>query len=165
MQLIPTLRWQKQLILQRGTTGFQSNKAPHLPVVDLSIFRAAFHAVARTVSADVIRSPRRNPEVECNFADALLQIREDRIVVLVNCFHPLIAFASETSVGTPHVFRDHIGLTDAFSAYPEFTVVSLVTLMKSPNSNVLSNLSPAEMEQFNYWKPPRIGDVIFNYWG
>ena len=152
------------MILQRGTTGFQHYKDPQLPVVDLRAFRTVYHDVARTVSADVIHNPRRNPDTECNFADALLQIRDDRIVVLLNYFHPLLAFASESAAGAAREFRDHADLAHAFSAYPDFTVVSVATLTQSPHPDMLSNLAPAEMEQFNYWKPARIGDVIFNYW-
>lgn len=152
------------MILQLGTTGFQHYRDPQLPVVDLRAFRTVCHAVARNVSADVIHNPWRNPDVECNFADALLQLRDDRIAVLLNCFHPLVAFASETSTGATLKFRDHADLAQAFSAYPGFTVVSVATLTQSPTADMLSNLAAAEMEQFNYWKPSRIGDVIFNYW-
>ena len=89
------------MILQRGTTGFQHYKDPQLPLVDLRAFRTVYHAVARDVSADVIHNPRRNPDVECSFADALLQLGDERIVILLNCFHPLVAFASETGSGVP----------------------------------------------------------------
>ena len=152
------------MILQRGTTGFQHYKDPQLPLVDLRAFRTVYHAVARDVSADVIHNPRRNPDVECSFADALLQLGDERIVILLNCFHPLVAFASETGSGVPPEFRDHPDLSQAFSDHPDFTVVSIATLNQSPTVDMLSNLAPAEMEQFNYWKPARIGDVIFNYW-
>ena len=153
------------MILQRGTTGFQHFKDPQLPLVDLRAFRTVFHAVAQGLSAKVIHNPRRNPDAECSFADALLQVEDDRVVVLLNCFHPLIAFASETTAGYPPEFRNnHADLAQAFSVYPNFTVLSVATLTESPTAGMMSNLAPAEMEQFNYWKPPRIGDVIFNYW-
>tara|TARA_R110002072_G_scaffold101462_3_gene223377 strand:- start:6506 stop:6901 length:396 start_codon:yes stop_codon:yes gene_type:complete len=130
----------------------------------LRAFRTVYHAVARDISADVIHNPRRNPDVECNFADALLQIGDDRVVVLLNCFHPLVAFASETDAGAPPEFRDHSDLTHAFSGYPDFTILSVATLIQPPTAEMLSKLATAEMEQFNYWKPSRIGDIIFNYW-
>ncbi|APZ92692.1 hypothetical protein [Fuerstiella marisgermanici] len=152
------------MILQRGTTGFQHCREPELPLVELRIFRTVYHTVARDVSADVIYSPRRHSDVECNFADALLQLGDDRIVVLVNCFHPLVAFAAEGKVGDTPDFCDHADLARAFSAHADFTVLSVATFEQLPTTDMLADLAPAEIEQFNYWKPSRLGDVIFNYW-
>ena len=152
------------MILQRGTTGFQHCQEPQLPLVDLRAFRCVFHTVARDLSATVIHSPRRRPETECSFADALLEIGADRIAVLLNCFHPLIAFASPSRLDGNPEFRDHAELARAFSERPEFTVLSTDVLTQFPSPDMLVNLSPTEIEQLNYWKPSQLGDVIFNHW-
>ena len=135
-----------------------------LPSVDLRAFRTAFHAIARAASATVIHNPRRNPSTECNFADALLQIGDDRVAVLLNCIYPLVAFAAESDLNGPPDFCDNATLSRAFADYPEFSVTSRSTLLQSVAPEMLAALAPAEIKQFNYWKPTRLGDVIFNYW-
>ena len=152
------------MILQRGTTGFRHYKDAALPTVDLRESRAVFHAVARAVSATVIHNPRRSPNTECSFADALLELADQRVAVLQNCFHPIIAFATESNLDGNPEFIDHVELTRAYSAHPEFAILSVETLTRYPTAEMLADLAPAEIEQFNYWKPSRLGDVIFNHW-
>lgn len=150
--------------LQRGITGFRHVGDEPLPEIDLRAFRTVFHEVACKVAATVVHNPRRNPNVECNFVDALLKTDEDEIVVLLNCVHPLVALTAKFAGGGPIEFRDVPALTAAFSDYPEYTVLSTEVLSQQPTADMLTLLGEAELEQCNYWKPTRLGDVIFNYW-
>jgi hypothetical protein len=43
-------------------------------------------------------------------------------------------------------------------------VLSVTTLNSPVTDRVTTQLATAEIEQLDYWKPSRIGDVIFNYW-
>lgn len=155
---------QALLILPRGTTGFRRYDDAELRTVDLRAFSAVLHTVARDASATVVHNPRRNPDTASSFADALLEFTGQSVAVLLNCFHPMIAFANESRLGGNLDFLDHAELKCAFSAHPEFIVLSAETLMHYPATESLADLAPVEIEQFNYWKPSRLGDVIFNNW-
>ena len=160
---LPVVR-SSELQLQRGTTGFWHVSDPPLPSTDSRQFRADLYHVARVVGADVLYKPRRDPSANCNFYDALLDLSGVHIRVLLNVVNPLVAFARDwASPGSPPVFVDQSDLAAAFAELA-YTVISLQTLESPVTNDNIALLAPAEVEQLDYWKPNRIGDVVFNYW-
>lgn len=45
-----------------------------------------------------------------------------------------------------------------------FVIGDLAELNRRVTSDDLEMLSPAEQDQAKYWKPKRVGDIIFNWW-
>ncbi|MDA7977835.1 MAG: hypothetical protein MPJ50_03575 [Pirellulales bacterium] len=151
--------------LQRGTTGFRHVDDAPLPSTDARQFRADLYLVAREVSAKVVYTPRRNPSGECSFYDALAEVDGLQIRILLNVTHPLLAFADDwVSVGSPIQFIDSHELGSAFSTLGRYSVLKPTILNMPVTKDVFSQLAEAEVEQMEYWKPNRIGDLIFNYW-
>ena len=88
-----------------------------------------------------------------------------QIRVLLNITHPIVAFAENwTSHDSPLAFVDHAQLASAFEQLRRYTVLSLQTLELPVTQEATKQLAPVELEQIQYWKPTRTGDVIFNFW-
>ncbi len=151
--------------LQRGTTGFWHVDDPPIPSTDAHQFRIDLFHVARVLGANVVHKPRRGAPVECKFYDALIAIDDTQIRILLNIIHPLMAFCRDwESAGSSPDFVDHPELATAFKQLGRYSVLSLPTLTLPVTKDVTQQLAAAEMEQLDYWKPTRVGDVIFNYW-
>lgn len=90
-----------------------------------------------------------------------LEARGIRITLLLNAFHPLVGFA-EAEEHEP-IFTD---IPESFlrAAQRTFTFLDKAVLTAPPDEAALSRLAPAEIEQLNYWRPRRLGDIIFNHW-
>ena len=58
-------------------------------------------------------------------------------------------------------FVDESNLTTLFM---QFYRVLTVAELNKPLRQLDNGLNQAEWEQIAYWKPERIGDIIFNYW-
>ncbi len=68
-------------------------------------------------------------------------------------------------VGVPDLtFVEPVSLAGIFSTLTEFQPLDADWLATEPTPELLMDLGPAELEQVNYWKPQRIGELIFNYW-
>jgi len=105
-----------------------------------------------------------DPDIARNFVKEILRIDEDRVAVLLNCIHPLVVFTTEHELNGAPNFVDHAGLAESFADFPEYTVLTRDTLQQSVSPAMLTSLAPSEIEQCEYWKPTRLGDIILNYW-
>ncbi len=79
--------------------------------------------------------------------------------VLLNCHYPFLAFAS--TLGKISSF-DMPVMSVKYKPY--YTVLKKDYLDTALSSEHLFTLSRAELEQFSYWKPRTVGEVIFNNW-
>lgn len=109
-------------------------------------------------------------QVATNFLDVEAKVFNKHLHILLNVHYPFIAFAivvengKLTFVDEPELFRQ-------FS--PFYYVLNTkelnepLILKQGSKNSILQNdneLNSAELKQIAYWKPERIGEIIFNYW-
>jgi hypothetical protein len=143
--------------LPRGVTGFfaQPDSLPH---VDPKLFKAACHVAARNMGA-----PVRMFEHEGRTSSYLAAVFDGaRIAALCNRFHPYLGFVATDAlpVGGGAVFLH----SPPSSSWPGFRVLDPDFLNAELNQGMLSALAPCERDQIRYWKPTKLGNVIFNVW-
>ncbi|WP_119389919.1 hypothetical protein [Taklimakanibacter lacteus] len=143
-------------ILPSGVTGFSGQK-PHDLFKGL---KALSHEVARSVHGAITGSAA-DDLVGRNFHSFRLEGRGLRVVILLNAFHPLVGFA-ETEAHEP-IFAD---IPDSFHGQNRgaFTFLGKEILTSPPDHASVRELASTEMEQMGYWRPRRLGDIIFNHW-
>jgi hypothetical protein len=150
------------MLLPGGITGFfdgRRDAAP--PAVDPKSFARACHAAARAESGSVERFEPAG--IARNYHRVILRLRDDAIAVLCNAHVPWIAFA-EASDDVALRFREATALASRIKDALPCEVVSLSSLEALPDAELLANLGAVEREQIRYWRPQRLGDIIFNFW-
>ena len=150
------------MILPEGITGFRGDRrdAPP-PTVDPRSFARACHAAARAESGEIERfEPAR---VSRNYHRAIFRLRDAAIAVLCNAHFPWIAFA-EASDNLLLRFKEATPLAAWIEDAMPCEVVSLSSLEAPPDAGLLADLSPVERQEIRYWRPQRLGDIIFNFW-
>ena len=150
------------MALPRGITGFWRVGEQQPPTSDVCAFRAHCYEAAGRVSYQVVSVESAGLR---NFAFATLHSPGERIAILLNAHFPGLAFAETPIVGEglPR-FLDHPILADSFREVGAYVVFSASELERRPVPEDLAELSVAERTQVAYWRPRRIGDVIFNHW-
>jgi hypothetical protein len=111
-----------------------------------------------------IRNPYEggNPS---NYAMASIQFSDTGVAVLVNQIRPVLAFAKYPHEG--QIIFEYIDcpkLADAFLGIGEYTIATSEDLSRPLLREMCTDLSPWEREQVRYYRPQRVGDVIFNFW-
>ena len=155
--------------LPLGITGQQGRKdpVPEPPFTDLKAFRSHCHHAARVNGATVqtIRDPYEGGSLS-NYAVARIQFSDNVVLVLVNQVRPIIAFAKSPSVEWQITFEyiDCPKLADAFLEVGEYTIAPGEVLNRPLLREMCENLAPREKQRVRYYRPARVGDVIFNYW-
>jgi hypothetical protein len=150
------------MILPRGITGFFTkglDEAP--PAVNVKTFTRACHSAAQLEggSAEQIQ-PASYPR---NYHSAVLRLRDGMVAVLCNAHFPWIAFVAASNDDT-HRFLTATALASRFREMMPCEVWDPSLLEGHPNAESLAQLSTAEREQIRYWRPERLGDIIFNAW-
>ena len=149
------------MILPEGITGFfEGSRGVAPPVIDPKSFARACHAAAREESGSVERFELAG--IARNYHWAVLR-RRDAIAVLCNADFPWVAFA-EASEGLPLRFVEATALSSRIKGAMPCESVSLSSLKAHPDARLLVNLRPVERGQIRYWRPQRLGDIIFNFW-
>jgi hypothetical protein len=148
--------------LPRGITGFDATDHR----VSVLSFTTACHAAARQLRGRVQHVRDAAGQVTPNFHEALVSWNDgaEAVRVLCNAHHPMIAFASPTNCegDTRLDFVDCPEVAGPLRA--EFHILSLETVCAGTSPEALVQLGDAELDQMRYWKPQRIGDLIFNFW-
>ena len=85
-------------------------------------------------------------------------------VVLCNAYHPWLAAAAQRPTWMEEPFLDSAELRGAVQSHSDFRFLAPDQLEQAPTLEALRALGPEELAQFLYWKPERLGDVIFNFW-
>ena len=143
-------------------TGFFDRSEPP-SAVEPEGFRAACHLVAgmeggSVESLDLDRAAR-------SYYAAAVRTRADHLTVLCNATHPYLAFVAPGAFGfTALEFIAPVSLASAFASMTEFQPLDAVWLGAELRADLLVDLASAELEQVKYWKPQRIGDLVFNCW-
>jgi hypothetical protein len=145
-------------LLQIGITGFDATG--EVPVRD---FKRAVHAAAMSQHARVGTVTPANG-VTPNFHRIDVELGSQKLVVLCNRHIPVVAFAS--GIDEMEIGQFVQASPDFAAALTEcgFVMGDAAELRRPVTSADLEALSAAEQRQAKYWKPRRVGDVIFNWW-
>jgi len=155
--------------LQLGITGIQGRKnpAPEPPFTNLKAFHSDCHHAARMTGAKVqaIRDPYEGG-IPSNYAVARIQFSDTEVAVLVNSVRPIIAFAkcTEGQIRFEYEYIDFPKLAGMFLEVGEYIIPTSEELNHPLLREMCKNLAPAELKRVRYFRPARVGDVIFNYW-
>jgi len=148
--------------LPKGVTGFDSTDEG----VPVKRFMSACYAAARQVAGRVQQVRAAYERVTPNFHEALITLRDrpDIVRLLCNAHYPIVAFATPAAHdGDMRLeFSDCPELAAALSA--EFSIITRQEACAGVADELVAELGEAELHQMRYWRPQRIGDVIFNYW-
>jgi hypothetical protein len=153
--------------LRKGITGFRHVNDPPLPSTDLLSFRSYCFAAARMLGGKVAHPGLEPVRVEANFTWLVLELPTGAVAVLLNRHSPVVGFARPWGEDGPHgliTFLNCERLAGVFEEMGGYEVVSQTELGRPVRPDDLRQLSPAEMEQVKYWKPRRLGDIVFNFW-
>jgi hypothetical protein len=148
--------------LPRGVTGFDAPETR----VPLKLFSTACYAAARRVAGKVLAVRPAYQDVACNFHEARFLFEHDAVSVraLCNAHFPIVAFAEPPldECDLRLQFIDCPSLGEVF--LEEFSVLSKAEACACVTPESVAELGDAEQREFSYWKPQRLGEIIFNCW-
>ncbi|RSS81927.1 hypothetical protein [Streptomyces sp. WAC06614] len=146
----------------RGATGFRHINEPELPQVDPAVCDAAWDAAARAAGGEVgYHRKRWYPQ---NFHCAALTDRAAAPhVALFHGHHPYVAFVPEPGLAYTDEFLDPPTWADALTAHG-FTVLGAALLRTPVQECDTGALAETEWHQIDYWQPPTLGALLFNWW-
>jgi hypothetical protein len=154
--------------LRRGITGIQGRKdpSPAPPLSDLKAFRSHCHSAAREVGARLRTVQDRNEALgACNYAIARFELPDATVAVLLNAVHPVLAFAEWPAEGQlAFEYVDCPKLAEVFRTLGGYQIAASEELNQPLVREMCADLTMAEQEHVRYFRPRRVGDVIFNYW-
>lgn len=154
--------------LPNGITGFYSSKNNRPSKVDGRQFRQVCFSITTRFGGKVLDF--KEPEYPTNFYKVDVKLYNKQFHILLNEYYPYLGFASVVEFENIK-FIDVPDLSREFSSF--YKVLSVNELHKplviKQNSEKIiiqndNDLNSAELEQVAFWKPERIGEVIFNYW-
>lgn len=149
------------MTLQCGITGFFAAGDSPLAETDLASFRRCCFQAARRLSGRVL-SKDEGLGSSRNYYAATIELPDGAAAILINAFVPIVAFAKANEPSLE--FLDLPELAEEFAARGEFKVLDRSALERPVTAEDTLLLAPAELEQLRYWRPRRVGDVIFNGW-
>ncbi|MEH7501050.1 hypothetical protein V7152_03250 [Neobacillus drentensis] len=153
--------------LPNGITGFYE-KENEPPKMDGKQFKQVCFSLVTNNRGLVLNY--NEPYGGTNFFDVEVKVFNKHFHVLLNAHYPFLAFASVVNFKQIN-FVDEPQLFEQFSYFysvletkelnePLFIKLSSIECILQ-NDNELNS---AELKQLIYWKPERIGDLIFNFW-
>jgi hypothetical protein len=152
------------LPLPRGVTGLRSASDPPLPTISRADALAG--ALPMLVGGGAVAVAPPDPgSVHTSFHDvqARWRGRSEPVRLLCHRVHPWIAFARLPNGSSLEIafVPPPAGITQPLEP---FLLVPLSLLERPVEPSAIAQLAPAELEQVAYWRPARLGDVIFQYW-
>jgi hypothetical protein len=152
------------VFLPQGVTGIEGRKEGSPSCSDYQAFRGHCYAVAREAGWSVreVLVPRQT--IACNYTLAVFASREGVIAAVLNGVFPLLAFASPPTDGQVALdFADCPALESVFKQFG-YTVLPAAELARPLTREMWQGLTPHEQKHLRYFRPRRVGDVIYNYW-
>jgi hypothetical protein len=153
------------VFLLRGVTGIATRKEGSPSFTDYQAFCGHCYEAARQVGGSVqaVLAPRQT--MACNYALALIGLHEETVAVLLNGVLPLLAFAVPPADGQIRLhFIDRLELAAEFERLGGYTVLSATNLNQPLLREMCRELAPHEQKRVKYFRPQRVGDVVFNHW-
>lgn len=148
-------------VLRPGISGFGGSADARWT---LAGFRTACHAAARAVGGRIAHS--EDPGPGRNHYRALIELAggsaDDARWILLNAIHPLLAFA-RPGRDLRYEFVDEPALARAFHGPCDVVPAAQLTAPLDLRS-ARPLLAPDERAQADYWRPERVGDLVFNHW-
>lgn len=90
---------------------------------------------------------------------------EKEVFALFNAHSHLIAFCRQSPEDNLDFdFLACPALEEAFARVTKFKPVPLSELERAPTREDLALLDEGERKEVRYWRPERIGMIIFNFW-
>lgn len=86
-----------------------------------------------------------------------------RVAVPCNAYYPWVAFAEAHGEVLPR-FVESAALASRFREAMPCEVLDRSWLEAAPDAAMLESLGAAERKQIRYWRPGRVGEIIFNFW-
>lgn len=144
--------------LPKGVTGFWASGGQAPRAVDAKRFKSCCYEAARETSGKVAEFQAAYSGFVRNFHVAKLDWHDHQREVWCNAHHPLIAFVTSHDSR----FIDDLRLGAFFA--DGFRLLSEHDLNQYPTPATLCDLDENELSQIRYWRPLRIGEIIFNSW-
>jgi len=143
--------------LPYGVTGFyEKSKEP--PKMDEKQFKQLCYTIMKNNGGKVLEF--KVPQEATNFFDVEVNVFNKHLHILMNAHYPFLAFASDVNIGEVHFINEpHL-----YKQFSSFYYVLETKELSQPIVTEPHELNHAEWKQLAYWKPERIGDVIFNHW-
>lgn len=149
--------------LPAGVSGFYNSDEEKPPEIDVAKYKELCHRLARDTGAQL--KEFTDSLYPANFHKALLHFREKDICLVMNKHFPLLAFA-KTAEAVKVEFIDFPEGTGAISG--DFTLLSKneleIPVPKDSDELKSRGLNQGEIEQVKFWKPDRLGEIVFNFW-
>ncbi len=152
------------MILPAGSTGVSRGGQPAVPGASFRVFGTLCHAVARRGSGRVVEMWSCERRVTPNFHLAELALRSGTVYLLCNAFCLWLGASDRRPewMGGPFVTSAEVEAVAA--EWPDFHFLSPEELEAPLAVESVRGLLPVELGQLLYWRPERLGDVIFNFW-
>lgn len=151
-------------LLRPGVTGFGGGGGR--PVAAAEFKAACMHALRVTRTGRWLAA--EPPGAGRNHHRTLVELTHThaRVWILLNLEHPLLAFAGADDEHDLHYrFLDLPALAAGFD--PPFECVPAAVLDAPFDLQAATRgglLDPTSLEQARYWRPARLGDLVFNHW-
>jgi hypothetical protein len=156
------------MILPNGVTGFYGAKHNKPPTIDVKQFKQICFSLISRNGGEVLNF--KESHTATNFLDVEVEIPNRYLHILLNVHYPYMAFAFDVEYGKIS-FMDEPELSKQFSPFYDVLDtkelnIPVMLRLGSKNSIVQNDneLNSYELAQIAYWKPERIGDIIFNDW-
>ncbi|WP_326834378.1 hypothetical protein VSH64_05540 [Amycolatopsis rhabdoformis] len=155
---VPTGSWR----VDRGATGFWEAGGKPLPSTDLSRFRAACFAAARTAGGHVGVLTRLKM---ATFHAVTITGAGWSRAVLCHAHLSVVAFPSAPPQGweSPRSFDETPGWAEQFTL-AGFRALGRAELATPVEELDLSHLARVERAQVRHWRPATLGELLFNCW-
>jgi hypothetical protein len=151
--------------LQTGITGFLEDPRQSPPMSDFRAFRSVCYAAARALGGSIVACEEPYGRGANNFAIVTVKLQTQTVAVMLNAHFHLVGFAEPSSIDQQEIrFLGSPELAQAIASSDKFKVLDAEALQANVTAEAEGALSPGEISQVRYWKPRRIGDIIFNFW-
>ncbi|WP_295071489.1 hypothetical protein [Ruminococcus sp.] len=143
------------MILKRGITGFFDGDNCSLTENGYMAFKQVCYCIqTNTTNLLDICKPDN-----ANYFYAHFNTYGKELYVLLNKYHPIIAFTNELTF----MNKVFINVPENHVYFMNYDIVS-ADILNSPFTNIEYDLFKVELEQIKYWNPTSIGNIIFNEW-
>jgi hypothetical protein len=145
-------------LLQTGITGFNTSAEVSAANITRGVYATAQAAGAK------VGEIKPADGVTPNFHQIDVDLGGRALVVLCNRYLPVVALTERVDGMEIEQFSEAPDDFAAALAEYGFVIGDVADLNRRVTSDDLKMLSPAEQHEAKYWKPKRVGDIIFNWW-
>ncbi|MCM3693051.1 hypothetical protein [Neobacillus niacini] len=145
--------------LPNGVSGFYDSEANEPPQIDGKLFKQLCYHLTACNGGKVLDGNLSHSSA--NFFKVQVEMFDFVFYILLNKHYPYLAFAAAVDFGDIQ-FVDIPALSEQFS--PFYQVLDTLELRTPLEDKHKSGLNRAELQQISYWKPEKVGQIVFNFW-